>query len=310
MYLPNSCETEQKRPALRPAYRSAKVRTSLPPNPIYPIPLPAPSKSHCIRLIQLFFKDPSSAVAAGPPSPTAGKRGEASPAAGGVFNFGSNSSKPSTPTNAPGQLPGSAPPSPQVGTHQTSSSKSAAAYVFELLSEYLTREKREYMLKSRWAKSGRDSLAKDFNEIEQTFCAGGATASLIPTFLTLRREFGLPPSQLPAAVIEQYEHLVAPAPEGDEVPLREVTVQTATGALYQNPRLSQADAVAVLTELVEAERERGEWNARLNEGQWHGWIEGVLEAVEKRVSAALWLCSRELTSCSFRTSHTPRLLRS
>lgn len=175
------------------------------------------------------------------------------------------------------------------------SASNAAAYVYELLSEFITREKREHMLKYRWAKSGRDALTKEFNEIEHIFCVGGGSsaAEMLPTFITLRRDFALPPSPLPPALLEQFEHLVAAPPEGDEVPLRETTVQSATGALYQNPRLSQDDAITVLMELVEAERERGEWDLKKNDNQWRAWIEGVLEAVEKRVS--LQLASTRLT---------------
>jgi hypothetical protein len=174
--------------------------------------------------------------------------------------------------------PGSLPP-PYLVNSPTSASRPldepAAAYTLELLSEFATREKRESMRALKWIKSGRVALARDLAEIEEkvVFAAMGsgasgkskgmklpptvsdvphAIASLIPVFEAIRSVYALPASSTsvprrtdfaPISVIEESEPYYSP------------TLQSVTSALYCNPRLSTAAAVAILMELVEYERD-------------------------------------------------------
>jgi hypothetical protein len=156
-----------------------------------------------------------------------------------------------------------------------------ANYALELVSEFLAREKREYMLRNRWAKSGRDQLGKDLGEIETALCMSTKTASLaastlLPIFLVLRRSFALPPSPLPPHITEAYLDILPSPPDPDDVPFREPTVQTTTAALYVNPRLDDHAALEVLEELIESEKDRnGASDLRILD---------LIDSVEKRVS--------------------------
>jgi hypothetical protein len=159
----------------------------------------------------------------------------------------------------------------------------------ELISEYLAREKREYMIKSKWAKSGREQLGKDLGEIEASTCLAskGQSSSqasiLLPVFLLLRRSFALPRSALPSNITDPYIDLIPAPPDPDDVPFREPTVQTTTATLYVNPRLDDMAALEVVEELVESEREVVEGEGATRE-QMIDWVTGLVEQVEKRVS--------------------------
>jgi hypothetical protein len=142
-----------------------------------------------------------------------------------------------------------------------------AEYALELVSEYLAREKREYMLKNRWNKSGRDQLGKDVADIETAY------RSLIPVCLILRRSFALPDSPLD---VDAFLDMLPPPPDPDDVPFREPTIQTTTMALYVNPRLDEQQAYEVLEELVENERDKGVED-----------VSGLIDAVEKRVRTGM-----------------------
>ena len=163
---------------------------------------------------------------------------------------------------------------------------SMAAYVLELVSEYISREKREYMLKCKWAVKGREALAKDLGEIESTICMAKGGPSpvaqhLIPTFLVLRRTYGLPQSPLPAEVIEPYYDILPAPPDGDNE-YREPTVSNTTASLYVNPRLDVTAAAQVLEELIENEREKA-IEARLPEVEIQEIIADLVGQVAKRV---------------------------
>ena len=191
------------RPALRPAFRSAKTRTLLPQQPKHPIPLPAPSKAIVIKQI---------------------------------------------------------------------SAQPDSSFALEMVSEYLTREKREYMMKTKWAKSGREQLGKDLGDME------AAVPSLLPVFLVLRRTFALPPSPLPSDVVEPYLDVLPVPPDPDDVPFRQPTVQSTTAALYVNPRLDDKAAARVLDELVESEKEKIPVEDHVE------WIGRLIDNVQKRAS--------------------------
>jgi len=167
--------------------------------------------------------------------------------------------------------------------------ESLASYALELVSEYLTREKREHTLKNKWAKSGRDQLSKDLAEIESSLCLSGRnTASsyaptLLPIFLLLRRDFTLPPSALPSSVTDPYMDILPAPPDPDDVPFREPTVQSTTARLYVNPRLDDAAALDVMEELVENEKEQVE-AAGGTKDQAVLWITELIKEVEQRVN--------------------------
>lgn len=260
---------------MRPVFRSARTRTTLPDRPVYQIPLPAPSKSSCIKLISGWIKDNSegsnSAI-----SGTVASDGERVPLASplnGDTQASASYSSTSTPVSRRAPLPD---PNP------------IANYVFELVSEYIAREKREYMAKSKWAIKGREALSKDLGEIEATFCVskGGASAyaaELVPTFLVLRRQFNLPKSTLPPAIIEPYLDILPAPPDPDDVPYREPTVASTTAKLYVNPRLDDIAAYEVLEEMAESAREDAEAQIQEQEEQLDVLI-GMVDQIEKRVS--------------------------
>lgn len=184
----------------------------------------------------------------------------------------------SSPSNSPSRrqsnLPLAADPTP------------VESYSLELLSEYLTREKREYILKNKWVKSGRDQLGRDLGDIETALCisrgiASNHAASLLPVFLLLRRTYSLPPMALPPKIVgAAYEMLPTP-PEPDTVPLREPTVSSTTAALYVNPRLDDSAALDMVEELLENEREKG-INAAVSEEKTVSWLLGLVSQIEKR----------------------------
>ncbi|WVW80538.1 hypothetical protein I302_102523 [Kwoniella bestiolae CBS 10118] len=290
--------TLPRRPALRPAFRSAKARTQLPAKPVYPIQLPAPSKSSCIKLIQSLVKE----IEAGGPlaaaglvnahipsisSPTAershflSKKGTASPTANSAYLGGS----PQTPVSS---LP---PPlhSPAFVANKTNQPDIdiLANYTMELISEFITREKREHILKSKWAKSGREQLGKEVGEIESSLCMASknnpssSAPTLIPVFLLLRRTFALPRSPLPPAITEPYLDILPAPPDPDDVPFREPTVQTTTASLYVNPRLDDAAAAVVLEELIEFEKENVQ-SAGGSQEETVEWLMDLIDSVQKR----------------------------
>ncbi|OCF36017.1 hypothetical protein I316_02512 [Kwoniella heveanensis BCC8398] len=294
--------TLTRRPALRPAFRSAKARTQLPGKPLYPIQLPAPSKSSCIKLLSSMIKEvdaggPVSAasyiLAHTPASPALpnqspsaersyflSKRGaSASPTTSSAFRDGSPQTPLSAlppPLNSPG-APAKALPDPNIITN----------YTMELVSEFLTREKREHILKSKWAKSGRDQLGKELGEIESAVCLVGKNKpshhapTLLPVFLLLRRTFALPPSTLHPSITEPYLDILPAPPDPDDVPFREPTVSTITASLYVNPRLEDASAMAFLEELVEFEKE-GLESAGASREEAAEWLENLIDSVQKR----------------------------
>jgi hypothetical protein len=152
-----------------------------------------------------------------------------------------------------------------------------ANYALELVSEYLSREKREHMLKAKWAKSGREQLGKDLGDIESAF---KTSQILIPIFLVLRRTFVLPPSPLPTDYIDQYLDILPAPPDPDDVPFREPSVQSTTATLYVNPRMSDEAAAVVVSELVESEKEKLEG---ATDEEKERWIGEQIDAVAKRV---------------------------
>lgn len=245
------------RPALRPAFRSAKAKTTLPATSIHAIPLPAPSKSTCIKLMANYIRDTDGFSPKMRSYSLSGSMSERNIA---------NMAESSTP-NAPSSM---------------------AAYVLELVSEYITREKREYMLKCKWTVKGREALSRDLGDMESTICIAKGGPSpvaqhLIPTFLVLRRTYGLPPTTLPLEIVEPYYDILPAPPEADGE-YREPTVGNTTASLYVNPRLEDAAAAIVLEELVESEREKA-LEAGLPEDEISEIISDLVEQVEKRVSA-------------------------
>lgn len=224
-------QTVPQRPALAVAFRSAKARTLLPERPVYQIPLPAPGKSACIKLIQSFSGEGMSSSSSGYFSRK------------GFAGTGHEATSPNSPTS----------PLPPLGGPSHGPSR-VADYAQEVVTEHATRERREYMLKCKWAKSGREQLGKDIGEMEQALCLlsrnqpSPMAPKLLPVFLALRRTFLLPPSTLPPKLVDAFsEELPPPA---QEEPFREPTLQSATSALYVNPRLDDSNAFRVLEELL------------------------------------------------------------
>lgn len=162
-------------------------------------------------------------------------------------------------------------------------------YTLELISEYLLREKREYMLKNKWQKSGRDQLSKDLADIESALCVASRgqptkhAHSLLPAFLLLRRTFALPFTPLPGSIVEPYWDMLPAPPDPDSIGLREPTVSSTTASLYVNPRLDDDAALDAIEELLENEREKG-INAAVGQEKTIAWLEGLVDQIEKRVS--------------------------
>lgn len=117
------------------------------------------------------------------------------------------------------------------------------------------------MLKTKWARTGREQLSKDLGDIEQSLCLvskqqpGPMAQPLVPVFLELRRTFVLPNSPLPTKLIDAFADLLPAEPDPDDVPFREPSLQTATSSLYVNPRLEDSAAFEILQELVTYEKE-------------------------------------------------------
>ncbi|WVR08687.1 hypothetical protein IAU60_005745 [Kwoniella sp. DSM 27419] len=293
------------RPALRPASRSARARTLLSARPLFAIPLPAPSKQTCIKWITSLCKEvEANGTLAGsryiqsqiPPSHTSNFSVHLSPQLDKGY-FGSKRSALSPTSNAltsdasPLQATSPLPPplhtSGGLGSASQTDSDIVASFTLELVSEYLTREKREHILKSKWAKTGREQLGKDLADIESATCLASKgrpatfAPTLLPIFLTLRRTFALSRSTLHPSVIDPYLDILPAPPDPDTVPFREPTVSSTTASLYVNPRMDDASASAVLEELVEYEKE-----SVRNEGasfdQTVAWIVGLIEEVQKR----------------------------
>lgn len=129
-----------------------------------------------------------------------------------------------------------------------------AAYALEILSEYVVKEKRDYMRSEKWIKSGRKTLSKDLNDIEDklsSMFSGNAkqgSSPLLPIFDVLRRLYNLEPASkantfTPMTILDENEAYYPP------------TAQSVTSALYCNPRLDTPKAVDVLLELVDYEKD-------------------------------------------------------
>ncbi|TXT13035.1 hypothetical protein VHUM_01436 [Vanrija humicola] len=284
--------TLNRRPALRPAFHSARARAHLPQRAVYAVPLPAPGKSACLKLLTAFVRDieqagPGAAVSYMQRGPSYGL---ASDRQGNSGAFRNRKGSPRTTGGSP-----SSPSSPTLGGSPVKSNHlplpsdptPIASYAQELLSEWLMREKREYMLKNKWVKTGREQLSKDLGDIETSLCMASKgmpskhAQSLLPTFLYLRRTFALPPSPLPRAITDTYLDMIPSLPDPDFIPLREPTVSSTTAALYVNPRLDDGSALEAVEELLETEREKG-ITAGVSEEKTIAWLQGLVDQVEKR----------------------------
>ena len=178
----------------------------------------------------------------------------------------------------------------QAQTQATSSSSSGlAGYAFELLSEYIVREKRDYMRAEKWTKSGKKQLSRDIDEIEDKMCLAstfksGSSSSdtplensvLLPILDVLRRIHALDTvasktSALPAG--KEFNPIDIPEWEEAYLP---PTVQTITSALYVQPPLSTLRAVDCVMELVDYEKDlrtmdvRGAMSREEDAGQGNG----------------------------------------
>ncbi|TYJ55245.1 hypothetical protein B9479_004075 [Cryptococcus floricola] len=279
-----------RRPALRPAFRSAKARTLLPPKAIYPVSLPAPSKSQCIKHIQALVKevDTSGPDAAAASLQSHAPAGVAIGSPGFAVKRAMGSPAPAFSREGTPVTSLALPPVQFPTARRTESDPNIISnYVHELISEFIAREKRDHMLKSKWSKTGRAQLSKDLGDIESALCLASKNAAsplaptLIPTFLILRRTFFLPPSPLPQSITEPYLDILPAPPDADDVAFREPTVSSTTAALYVNPRLDDERAYEVMEELVEFEKEKVE-GAGGSEESMVGWAMEQLEAVQKR----------------------------
>lgn len=260
----------------------------MPPQPLFPITLPAPSKTGCVKLIQSFAADTGVS-----PSTYFSRRGFA--------GSSTDSSSPKSPISPLPLSPTSLPADPN----------RLAEYTQELVTEFLTREKREYMLKTKWARSGREQLSKDLGDIELSLCLvskqqpGPLAQALVPVFLELRRTFLLPNSPLPTKLIDAFVDLLPAPPDPDDIPFREPSLQTATSSLYVNPRLDDTAAFGILQELVTYEKEI--LQERGMEDVSSALVQ-IVEYVEKRVRQFQSSCSStRLTVSSSPTVRTRRL---
>ncbi|BEJ14602.1 hypothetical protein CspHIS471_0403690 [Cutaneotrichosporon sp. HIS471] len=285
--------TLNRRPALRPAFRSARARTYLAGRALYPISLPAPSKSACIKLLAAFIRDvdeagPNAAQSymQAPPlshtfSVTGGSPKETSSSAGYRMRKAATGSPISTHSSSPG--------SPSRASHLAlpHDPSPVESYALELISEFVTREKRDYMLKNKWVKTGREHLGKDIADMESILCVVGKSypgphaPSLMPVFLQVRRTFALPPTSLAQKIVEPFYDMLQSPPDPDSVPLREPSVSSTTASLYVNPRLPDAEALDLIEELLENEREKG-INADVTQEKTIAWLEGLIGQMVKR----------------------------
>lgn len=195
---------------------------------------------------------------------------------------------------SPASSHSSSPGSPSRGSHGPPPHDPAPveSYALELISEFLTREKRDYMLKNKWVKMGREQLGKDLADIEMSLCVisktypGPQAPSLMPVFLQLRRTFALPSSPLPTKVIEPFYDMLPSPPDPDSIALREPTVSSTTASLYVNPRLPDVEALDLIEELLESEREKG-INANVTQEKTVAWLDGLVDQMVKRVSCGV-----------------------
>lgn len=128
-----------------------------------------------------------------------------------------------------------------------------ANYTLEVMSEYVVKEKRDYMRSEKWLKTGRKSLSRDVDDIEDKLGISGSgrqgALRLVQIFDLMRRLHNLEPaakvnaSFTPMAIPDESEAYYPP------------TAQSVTSALYCNPRLDTAKAVNVLLELVDYEKD-------------------------------------------------------
>jgi hypothetical protein len=103
---------------------------------------------------------------------------------------------------------------------------------------------------------------------------------LLPVFLELRRTFLLPPSPLPAKLVDAFvDQLPTPA---QEEPFREPTLQSATSALYVNPRLEDFAALDVLEELIVYEIDMLKNANRPHDVP--SWVMSLIDNIKLRVS--------------------------
>lgn len=230
------------------------------------IALPAPNKGRMLALLQLFAANP-------------GRTGTMDTDSGLAPSFSASSgTTDATSTNQNGYIcPGLSTP--------------LATFAFELLSEFLTREKRENMRAEKWFKSGRKTVSRDIDELEDRMCFAPAGASggqfaalrgnssnssrkksvagmlasgqvenqeLLPVFELLRRIYLLEPRG--GGPLRGQDAVLPPGlqpvylPEMDE-PYLPPTVQTITSALYVSPPLPTVEAVEVIMELVDHEKD-------------------------------------------------------
>lgn len=128
-----------------------------------------------------------------------------------------------------------------------------ASYTLEVMSEYVVKEKRDYMRSEKWLKTGRKSLSKDVNDIEDKLAGSGSgnqgVSRLLQIFDLIRRLHNLEQSAranatfTPLTIPEENEAYYPPS------------AQSVTSALYCYPRLETAKAVNVLMELVDYEKD-------------------------------------------------------
>lgn len=160
----------------------------------------------------------------------------------------------------------------QASSSSSSSSTSPftglAGYTFELVSEYITREKRDSMRSEKWTKSGRKQLGRDLDEIEDKLCFPGSVAKtgaaaaegpenpgLLRVFDVLRRIHALDPvGSKTSTMTGGRDFQPVDIPDWDDAYLPP-TVQTVTSALYVQPPLPTPRAVSCVMELVDYEKD-------------------------------------------------------
>lgn len=186
----------------------------------------------------------------------------------------------------------------------SSSSTALSGYAFEMLSEYIVKEKRDYMRLEKWTKSGKKQLSRDVDEIEDKLCLPGngngkasgsasvENTSLLPVFDVLRRIHALDPAASKVSSTREGTSFQPMAiPEWTE-PYLPPTVQTITSALYVHPRLSTARAVDCVMELVNYEKDlrtmdvRGAMSREEEAGRGDG--EGGRSSEDTVLTALVW----------------------
>lgn len=283
-------DVSRTRPALKSVIRMVKRKFLLPIHPhAHPtqiVPLPAPGKSRCIALLQTF----AAAVNAPPGSFGASASSPTTPTTPSAFSFArdpppyASSSQSKSPVSTSSPLSRGARAGDSSASDNIRDEKALAAYALELLSEFVTREKREYMRSEKWIKSGRKTLSKELNEIEEKLCfsytpstsagspagsssapggrarrtkSGAALAAnpcLLPIFEVVRRTFNLEPPIGQSAILSGANLGTIAVPDEDESYFPP-TPQSVTSALYCNPRLDTEPAVDIILELVDYEKD-------------------------------------------------------